>query len=314
MPAPVLIASLEDGADELRRRILAARIHHGIERGELKGWLFLAALGTKDGKLMVLDPKGQPVPGKLGAKLVNTIINRGIDLVLLDPFIKTHGVPENNNNGIDEVASIFTAMALSFGIAIDAPHHMSKGPPDPGNASKGRSASSLKDAFRLVRTLTPMSADEAKAFGIDEVERRRLVRVDDAKVNIVPSAEASWFRLVGVDIGNGTELYPNGDSVQTVEVWIPPELFADVSSVIINRILDELDAGLPDGNRYSNAPNTDRPAWRVVQKHCGKDEGPCRQMIQTWLKSELLSVEVYDNPSTRKPVKGLSVVNARRPS
>jgi RecA-family ATPase len=36
----VLLVSLEDGRDELRRRIAAARIHHGVDLAELKGWLY----------------------------------------------------------------------------------------------------------------------------------------------------------------------------------------------------------------------------------------------------------------------------------
>ena len=48
----VLIVSLEDDAAELRRRILAALLHHKVEREELRGWLFLSAPGGKAGKIM----------------------------------------------------------------------------------------------------------------------------------------------------------------------------------------------------------------------------------------------------------------------
>ena len=51
----VLIVSLEDDVDELRRRILAARLHYNIDLAELKGWLFLAAPGAAGGKLMTSD-------------------------------------------------------------------------------------------------------------------------------------------------------------------------------------------------------------------------------------------------------------------
>ena len=180
----VLIVSLEDGPDELRRRVRAAYLHHGIQRGDVKGWLYLAALGRAAGKLMTLDQHNRPVLGALAAKLARTIAARKIDLVILDPFIKSHGIAENDNSGIDEVAQILTNMADTFNIAVDVPHHMAKGPADPGNANRGRGASSLKDALRLVRTATIMTTEEAKAFGLDEVERRRLIRVDDAKLNI----------------------------------------------------------------------------------------------------------------------------------
>jgi hypothetical protein len=62
----VLIVSLEDDANELRRRILAARLHHNISIDDVRGWLFLSAPGARTGKLMVLDPKGRcAVPGTL---------------------------------------------------------------------------------------------------------------------------------------------------------------------------------------------------------------------------------------------------------
>ena len=305
----VLIVSLEDGPDELRRRVRAAYLHHKIGRRDVKGWLYLAALGRAAGKLMTLDAHNRPVLGALAAKLARTIPARKIDLVILDPFIKSHGIAENDNSGIDEVAQILTNMADTFNIAVDVPHHMAKGPADPGNANRGRGASSLKDALRLVRTATVMTTEEAKSFGLSELERRRLIRIDDAKLNIAPMAEAKWFRLVGVDIDNATELYPNGDNVQTVEVWKPPGLFADMSVPTLNAILDEIDAGLPDGNRYSNAPNTDRPAWRVIERHCPRQRrrsGPRdHQDVDQFRTADREGLRQSQDPETRKgPVGG----------
>jgi hypothetical protein len=311
----VLIVSLEDSRDEQRRRIQAARLHHGIRPDELRGWLYLAALDKAGGKLMTLDPHGRPVLGALAAKLIRTIAVRKIDLVILDPFVKAHTINENDNSAIDEVAQILTDMSIKFDIAVDVPHHISKGPADPGNANRGRGASSSKDAFRLVDTVTRMSEEEAKVFGLSEAERRWLIRIDNAKVNIAPMADARWFKLVSVNIGNATELYPSGDNVQTVEPWSPPGLFAELSVPVLNAILDDIDAGFPGGNRYSDAPNvTDRAAWRVIQRHCGKSEGPARQIIKTWVGSGLLVHETYENPITRKEVKGLRVDPVKRPS
>ena len=168
----VLVVSLEDSLKELRRRIKAVCLHHGIAQTELRGWLFYVALGAKSGKLMTSDEKGRLVVGTLAAKLEQEIIDRRADLVALDPFVKTHSVEENSNSAIDDVVQILSDLAIKHSIGIDAPHHTSKGLADPGNASRGRGASAMKDAARLVYTVSPMSPEEAQTLGISEAERQ----------------------------------------------------------------------------------------------------------------------------------------------
>ena len=216
----VLIISLEDDIDELRRRILAAMIYHQISREEIAGWLFYCSPGRGGGKLMTIDKTGHAIVGELTGKIEAAVKTRQIDVVMLDPFVKSHSVEENHNSLIDEVAQLLTDLASKHNIAADAPHHTSKGTAEPGNADRGRGASSMKDAARLVYTLTPMNTDEAKAFGLNDEDRWQYIRVDSGKVNITRHLGAArWFRLTGVALGNATEMYPNGDEVQTVEPW-----------------------------------------------------------------------------------------------
>ncbi len=119
-----------------------------------------------------------------------------------------------------------------------------------------------------------------------------------------------------VPLGNGNDLYPQGDEVQTVEVWTPPDAWDGLSSHLLNRILDEIDAGLPNGNRYSSASaSTDRAAWRVICMHAPEtSEAAARRIIKTWIKNGVLTSADCENPTTRKTVKGLQVVNAKRPT
>ena len=89
----------------------------------------------------------------------------------------------------------------------------------------------MKDAARLVYTLTPMTEDEAKPFALSEADRRFLIRMDSGKVNIAPpSTKATWFRLVGIPLGNANDLYKAGDDVQTVEPWQPPDTWVGLDS------------------------------------------------------------------------------------
>jgi hypothetical protein len=83
---------------------------------------------------------------------------------------------------------------------------------------------------------------------------------------------------------------------------------------VLNRILDEIDAGLANGQRYSAAPAaTDRAARRVVVKHLDRTEPQARAIIKAWLTSGLLIVEDYEDETDRKIRKGLRVDPTKRP-
>jgi hypothetical protein len=258
---------------------------------------------------------GEPTVSLLRSALAQTIGRARIDVVCLDPFIKSHSLEENGNNAIDFVAGVLVQLAIEHNCAVDAPHHVNKGLSDPGNANRARGASSFKDAARLVYTLTPMSEDEAKLFGLDDAERQSLIRFDPGKVNIAPHATAAkWFRLVSVKIGNGTELYPHGDDVQTVERWEPPDMWKGLPTATLNKILDEIDQGLPAGRLYSHrGAAVERAAWRVVVKHLDNTEAQAREIIKTWVKNGVLKIVDYHDEESRKAREGLRVEPAKRP-
>ena len=313
----VLVISLEDDENELKRRMLALMKYHEISHDDVKGWLFVSAPGRSAGKLLEADPRTkQTKVGQLAANIEATIERRKPDLVSLDPFVKSHSAEENSNTVIDEVAQILTDLGAKHNIAVDAPHHVSKGAADPGNADKGRGASAMVDAARLVKTLAPMSSDEAKAFGIKEEDRRQFIRVDNGKVNLVRAAGAAqWFELIGVPLDNRTEFYPNGDTIQVARPWSPPEVWADLSNATLNQILDKIDAGLPDGDRYSDSPAaTTKAAWKAVGALAPhKTEAQAKQIIRAWIKSGLLVREEYRSEGERKERVGLRVIAAKRP-
>jgi hypothetical protein len=311
----VLYVSLEDDRDELRRRVQAAMKHHGVDPAHVRGQLYLATPAALGFKLASTDA-GTFKAGDLGAKLEAAIELHRIDAVILDPFIKSHAVGENDNSAIDQVMAILAGIAARWKVAIDVPHHVSKGAGDPGNADRGRGASSHKDACRLAYTLTTMREEEAKIFGLGETERRSLIRMDPAKVNLAPPASATWFRLVGVPLGNSTAEYPNGDEVQTVEPWRPPALFDGLSHPLLNEILTALDRGRDDGSPYSAASAArDRAAWKVIVGRVpGVPEKRARAIINTWIEEGVLVEETYVDRRRRESVKGVRVVDAKRPS
>jgi hypothetical protein len=310
----VLIVSLEDDKDELRRRVNAVMRFHGIDADELKGWLYLAA--PKGLRLAEMND-GTPQAGALESLLREEAAAHNLDVISLDPFVKTHSLPENENGAIDFVCTLLTKLAIEYNCAVDTPHHTKKGKDQAGDADAGRGASAMKNAARLVYTLTQMSDAEAKRFGVDEADRRFMIRIDSGKVNIAPASRAErWFRLVGVPLHNGNALYPNGDEVQTVEPWLAPRTWDSLDTATVHRILDDIGTGLPNGSRYSDANNAGeiRAAWRVVMRHApDKTEQQAREVIRTWVKKGVLKVEDYDDPEQDKPRKGLWVNAVNRP-
>jgi hypothetical protein len=305
----VLLISFEDDYRELQRRIKAVLDHFQIDRSELKGWLYCAT--PKRGKLAELKDR-ERVVGDLEPQIRAAIQRRKPDLVALDPFVRLHGLTENDTGDMTFVCDLLVMLAVEHNIAVDIPHHVHKGQVAPGDADAGRGASGIRDATRLTYTLTVMSDQEAATYNISLDDRRFYIRLDAAKVNIAPpSSKATWFRLVGVPIGNTTDLYPNGDTIQVVEPWAPPALWADLDNHGANVILNDIERGFYTADQGHG----DRAAWQVVQKHAPKkSDTQCRQVIATWLKSGLLYKDEVNNEETKwRSVNQLKVDDTKRP-
>jgi hypothetical protein len=219
---------------------------------------------------------------------------------------------------MDAAMEILTDLAKAHNIATDSISHFNKGQSEPGDANRVRGASAQKDAARLVYTLSTMSKEEAEQFGVNEIDRPCLVRMDRAKVNFGRAGEAKWFKLIGVNLGNCDvdEAYPNGDEVQVAVAWYPPDLWRDLTAPTIHIILDEIEAGLPEGSRYTDTPSAkSRAAWSLIVKHMpDKTEPQARQIIAAWVKSGLLIGNDYWDKSTSKERCGLWVDNSKRPT
>jgi hypothetical protein len=136
-----------------------------------------------------------------------------------------------------------------------------------------------------------------------------------SRLTFVRAVTARWFRLVGVPLGNATADYPDGDDVQAIERWEPPEVWEGIVPETLNAILDAIDTGMPNGRRYSNHGSAkDRAAWHVVQQHCpGKSEALCRGIITQWIEAAVLIEDKYFDPVNRKERLGLRVDGNRRP-
>lgn len=117
----VLYVYGEDGVDEVRRRRKAAMLHYGIAERDIAGFFFEAPLTGLDWKLLA---KGDL---SLERRLRRFIVEHKIDLVCLDPLVKTHAADENSNQEMDSVVTALAALAHDLDVALDFTHHTNKG-------------------------------------------------------------------------------------------------------------------------------------------------------------------------------------------
>jgi hypothetical protein len=310
----VLMLSFEDDVEELHRRLLAICRRHEINPAELKDRLFIQAL--RKTKLARAGKKnGEPVVGELDGMVRRAVKHRAYGLVIFDPFVRVHTLQENVNEQMDFVSELLVDLSHELNIAVDVPAHTHKGKIAAGDQDARRGASAQANSDRIDYTLTVMSEDEAEQFGIEDRDRKTYVRLDNAKVNLVRQMQASWFRLVSVNLDNADEVYTDGDEVQAIECWTPPETWEGTDAVLINAILDDIAGKLANGQRYSNHGSAkDRAAWKVVQFHCPtKAPAACKEMIKHWLKTGVLFNDEYDDPVHRDKRQGLFVDDSKRP-
>lgn len=228
----------EDPRDEIERRVAAVCIHYGISREDIDGRLFTDSGRDVPIEFAAMGRDGTVVARPVVDAMIAAIGNAGIDVFMADPFVTTHAVAENDNGAINRVVSLWREIADRTGCAVALVHHSNKGalsaPAEIGIA-QARGASALVDGVRSARFLVPMSEDEATKAGIGS--HRGIFRVEVGKSNLAPRPErATWRGITSVALGNGSDLYPEGDQVGVVTVWHWPDVFEGIDDSAIARV------------------------------------------------------------------------------
>lgn len=197
----------EESIDEIRRRLAGICIAFGIDMVDLEGRLFIGAKGSpaitiaemEDGNIIVKPDVDQIIEASMAS---------GFDFVCIDPLVQFHRLSENSNSEMAILLAQLRRIAREANIAVRFAAHSRKGA-TAGDADGMRGATAVRDGARKLETLAAMTEDEAKSFGVEERDRRRLVRLDDAKSNYsAPEEFDTWFRREGVCLGNADDVRP----------------------------------------------------------------------------------------------------------
>ncbi len=309
---PVWFYNLEDPNEEMERRVKAVLIHHKIDPGPLGDQVFVDSGRDRPLIIAARSKQGDLIATPIVPALVSELKRRGIRLLVVDPFVQSHGAEENRNDEMNLVMALWGSVAHQADCSVWLVHHFRKGGQS-GDGEAFRGAGAIQGAARVMSTLGAMTRDEASKLGVDEEQRRQYIRLDNAKSNMAPPPNhAQWFKLVGISLDNADDEYPEGDWVQSVELWCPPSPWDGMPWSIITDILDKITKGPEPDERYTLAKQAkERWAGRVIVETAGRTEGQASSILKAWVENGVLEEGEYMSASKKKQVACVSVNQAK---
>jgi RecA-family ATPase len=219
--------NLEDTADEITRRVQACAKQFGLSREDLGDRLFVN--NGRDTPLVIaeMDQNGVKICRPVVDALIEQIRLRGIDVLIVDPYISCHRVPENDNGAQDAVVKQWGVVADRGNCAVELVPHTRKGDQEitPDSIRGGRA---LVDGARSIRVLNGMTQEEANKAGVEN--HRLYFRAIEGKQNFAPPPEKSdWFKIVGLDLWENKPNRKHRDTVGVATSWQWPDFTADVT-------------------------------------------------------------------------------------
>lgn len=290
-PLNVWLYNLEDPDEETERRIHAAAIRYGVTEEDLEGRLFVNS--GRDQPLVMAEEthNGARILRPVVDALIEQIERRWIDVLILDPFVSSHAVSENDNRAIDMVAKEWSRIADVCNCSINLVHHIRKQNGSEANADSARGAKALTDACRSVIVYNRMTKEEGERASIEPDKRGFYFRAQNDKANLAPPEAADWFRMNNVDL-------PNGDAVGVACPWQWPDSFEGVTTWHLKQV----QVKVADGTWRRD---TRSPEWvgLAIAEVCNldpqDDKGRIKDIIKQWLETDMLR-EVEREDEARK--------------
>lgn len=314
----------EDPRDELDRRFHAAAMHYGLAPDDLGGRLMIDSGRDMPITLATSANGGISIARPVVDALVDALQSARVDVFVVDPFVTTHQITENDTTGMNAVAAQWRNVADRAGCAVELVHHVSKAAAmdmDGAGIYASRGSGSIIDAVRSARYLSRMTKDEAGRLGVDTPGQ--YFRVNAGKENMAPAGNATWRRMIGVPLQNGAGHWPGGDVIGVCTAWTAPEALeglTDEDVTAVQRAIRKAE----DRPRYSE--KAEHWAGYVLADVMGVDIGRgttakertpeqhggrarVRKVLETWLAEGVLSVVRDRCPRKREHVDFVDVGN-----
>lgn len=292
----------EDPADELQRRVMAVALKYGLERRDIAGRLFINSGRDTEIVLAQQNRDGVTVAAPVVEAIKATIRENKIDVLVIDPFVSSHRVSENDNGAIDRVAKTWARIAEETNCAVELIHHARKTNGNEVTIEDSRGAVALLSAARSARTLNGMTKEEAERAGVEN--RRAHFRVDNGKANLAPPPEGStWFKMESVALGNGP-LDSDGDYIGVVTPWKWPDPLEALSVADLRAAQAAVQAGGPWRENVQAKEWVGRPiAYALKLNPDDKaDREKVKRMLRVWIETGMfVVVQGHDEKSRARP-------------
>lgn len=324
-PLRVWVWNGEDPREEVDRRLAAACKYYGITSDDIGNRLFIDSgrelpikiAAMQHGKIISDEP--------LKRDIVSAIKTRNIDVLIVDPLVTTHEVQENETTGMNAVVAAWRDIADGANCAIELVHHVSKAASLSGDSFGiygARGAGAIIDAVRCARFLTPMTIEQAHAFGI--TDPAGYFRVDDGKANLAPKHRSAWRKMISVDLQNGPPPIRLGDEVGICTAWTPPDPGEGVASADVDAVISAIqDAPEPfaENERSANwvgylvAEKLNLDPGRDLKKDArtpsqAQARAKVRALLNRWTRQGLLKTETIHSPRDGRDMKVVSAVKS----
>lgn len=299
-PLRVWLYNLEDPAEETERRLHATAKRFDISPEDIGDRLYVDS--GRDQPCIIADETmtGAHILKPVVDSIIAELQRRQIDVLIIDPFVSSHRLSENDNRLMDMVAKEWGRIADICNCSINLVHHVRKANGTEANADSARGAKAITDAARSVMVYNRMTPDEADLAAIPRDQAAFYFRTSIDKANLAPAEKADWYRMNNVDLDNG-------DKVGVACPWEWPDLFSGISLSKIKEVQQRVSEG-----KWRLDPRAEN--WvgntisTVLDINPFDESGKKRlsKIIKQWVATDVLRV-VEDIANDRHPRKHVEV-------
>lgn len=288
----VWVYNLEDPMEETERRIHAVCQRFLIGPEDIADRLYVDS--GRDQPCVIAEDFGS------GARILRPVVEsiveqmktREIDVLIIDPFVSSHRLSENDNRAMDAVVKEWGSIADRCNCSVNLVHHVKKEGGNASTADSARGAKAVVDGARSVMVYNRMTKEEGEAVGIKPQQVRYYFRVDNDKANLAPIDATDWYRMNNEDL-------PNGDSVGVACSWDMPDMFQGVTMDQI-RTMQKV---VGEGTWWENVQASGwvgKAIADTLMLDATKDKKRISRMVRAWVAEGVLEVVEGEDERRKK--------------